>query len=135
MICLPEIKTAELSTCRNFVKCHQAHFRFSHVGLGTSSRLLLRLILVFGNLREREPRGHSYQIARCNATLVGWLCLPSGKKYSEWQSVLAWILFPSPTLSRTHCERCSESLPKESSGKVTPISEMAIFCDEMPADQ
>ena len=35
MISLPEIKTAELSTYRNFAKCHQAHFRISHVGLGT----------------------------------------------------------------------------------------------------
>ena len=35
MIRLPEIKTAELSTYRNFAKCHQAHFRVSRVGLGT----------------------------------------------------------------------------------------------------
>ena len=27
-----------------------------------------------------DPRGHSYQIARRNVTLVGWLFLPSGKK-------------------------------------------------------
>ena len=39
MIHLPEIKTAELSTYRNFAKCHQAHFHVSRVGLGT--RLLL----------------------------------------------------------------------------------------------
>ena len=36
MIRLPEIKTAELSTYRNFAKCHQAHFRVSRVGLGTT---------------------------------------------------------------------------------------------------
>ena len=35
MIRLPEIKTAELSTYRNFAKCHQAHFRVPRVGLGT----------------------------------------------------------------------------------------------------
>ena len=35
MICLPKIKTAELSTYGNFAKCHQAHFRVSRVGLGT----------------------------------------------------------------------------------------------------
>ena len=35
MIRLPETKTAELSTYGNFAKCHQAHFRVSHVGLGT----------------------------------------------------------------------------------------------------
>ena len=35
MIRLPEIKTAELSTYRNFAKCHQAHVRVSCVGLGT----------------------------------------------------------------------------------------------------
>ena len=29
-----EIKTAELSTYGNFAKCHQAHFRVPHVGLG-----------------------------------------------------------------------------------------------------
>ena len=27
-----------------------------------------------------KARGHSYQIARRNASLVGWLFLPSGKK-------------------------------------------------------
>ena len=35
MICLPEIKTAELSTYGNFAMCHQAHFSVPHVGLGT----------------------------------------------------------------------------------------------------
>ena len=35
MIRLPEIKTADLSTYGNFAKCHQAHFRVPHVGLGT----------------------------------------------------------------------------------------------------
>ena len=40
VIRLPEIKTAELSTYGNFAKCHQAHFRVSHAGLGT--RLVLQ---------------------------------------------------------------------------------------------
>ena len=35
MIRLPKIKTAELSTYGNFAKCHQAHFRVLHEGLGT----------------------------------------------------------------------------------------------------
>ena len=30
-----EIKTADLSTYRNFTNCHQAHFRVTCVGLGT----------------------------------------------------------------------------------------------------
>ena len=34
-------------------------------------------------------RGHSYQIARRNATLVGWLFLPSGKKV---HGVAIWYL-------------------------------------------
>ena len=42
MFRLPEIKTAELSTYGNFAKCHQAHFRVSHVGLGTR---LIRTLL------------------------------------------------------------------------------------------
>ena len=36
-----------------------------------------------------SPQGHSYQIARRNATLVGWLFLPSGKKVLE---VAIWYL-------------------------------------------
>ena len=40
MIRLPEIKTAELNTCGNFAKCHQAHFRVLRVGLGTRLFLL-----------------------------------------------------------------------------------------------
>ena len=38
MIHLPEIKTADLSTYRNFAKCHQALFCVPRVGLG--ARLL-----------------------------------------------------------------------------------------------
>ena len=33
---------------------------------------------------EVLTRGHSYQIARRNATLVGWLFLPSGKGVAIW---------------------------------------------------
>ena len=39
-----------------------------------------------------KSRGHSYQIARHNATLVGWLFLPSGKSTRSGNLVLAWIL-------------------------------------------
>ena len=35
VIRLPEIKTADLSTYRNFSKCHQALFHIPHVGLRT----------------------------------------------------------------------------------------------------
>ena len=39
-----------------------------------------------------QSRGHIYQIARCKAPLVGWLFLPSGKKYSRGNLVLVGIL-------------------------------------------
>ena len=63
MICLPKIKTAELSTYGNFAKCHQAHFCVSRVGLGTR----------LGSV--------------CDFKLMYWICDEVWEKYSELRNL------------------------------------------------
>ena len=63
MICLPEIKTAELSTYGNFAECHQAHFRVSRVGLGTR---LHRTHLQIERWRDLGSREHADPKEMCS---------------------------------------------------------------------
>ena len=64
MICLPEIKTAEVSTYGNFAKCHQALFRVPREGLGTRlycSSLIPRSSHPSKQHADAEVRRSSYE--------------------------------------------------------------------------
>ena len=69
---LPEIKTAELTTYRNFAKCHQALFRVPCEGLG------MRLSLTI----------HPSMLIQTAVLMSGWLL---HEVYSSVTPVLVWL--------------------------------------------
>ena len=85
--------------CKNAAKCCIYCFSVSPKG-GYQQAPFLYIGL--------HTQGHSYQIARCGATLVGWLFLPSGKKSAPSLKNAVWLC--SCVKYMTLCNTCASGL-------------------------